>query len=136
MRTEKLEGRNRIAVQLPIAVLIGALGCGGAATPLSPDSSTTATTGYRVSGVVTDDAGSRIPGATVILDHGPNLPDLNPATVRLTTRTASDGSYAFVLAPNQLQPGYDPFAMIRAYTNTNTQQHFANAQSLVREGGS
>jgi hypothetical protein len=125
--------RDATGKTLSIAVLISAFGCGG--SPASPDGGTHAETGFRVSGVVTDDTGARIPGATVILDHGPNLPDLNPATVRLTTRTASDGSYAFVLAPNQLQPGYDPFAMILAYTST-TQQHFANAQSLVREGSS
>jgi hypothetical protein len=137
MRTERLLVQDWIARQLPIAILIGALGCGGAAAPLSPDSSSSAaTTGYSVSGVVTDDFGSLIPNAVVILDHGPNLPDLNAATLRLTTRSGGDGRYQFSIAPGQVRAGAEPFAMIRAYTYTNVQTHSANVQLVAREGTS
>lgn len=140
MRTDKLQRRNWIALQLPIAVLIGALGCGG--TPVAPDSalgptaSSPTVAGYRVSGVVTDDTGTPISNASVILDHGPRLPDLNAGTQRLTTRTSANGSYSLFLRPELVQAGVEPFAMVRAYTFTNVQQHTANIQQVAPEGTS
>jgi len=139
MGTDKLQRRNWLAVQLPIAVLIGALGCGGTPTPLSPDSSTPApTTGYRVSGVVTDDHGATLPNAVVVLDHGPRLPDLNAATQRVTVRTGVDGSYSLFLRPEQVQVGHTPFAIIQAYTLTSRLpgDHFSYAQVLDGQGTS
>src|SRR5688500_17201565 len=133
----KLPGRNWIARQVPGAILIGALGCGGPAAPLPlpGDSSTPgATAGYSVSGVVTDDGGARVANAVVILDHGPRLPDLNPETLQLTTRTSADGRYQFTILPSQVRAGVEPFAMIRAYTYTNVQTHTATTQLLAREG--
>jgi len=126
-----------VSIALSVAALTSALACGGH-NPTSPAASGSqqSTAGYSVSGVITDDGGSLVPNAVVILDHGPNLPDLNPATLRLTTRSGADGRYQFNITPGQVRDGADPFAIIRAYTYTNVQTHSANIQLLAREGTS
>ena len=92
-----------------------AIGCGG--SPAAPDTSQSATaSGYTVSGVVTNDGGAPLAGARVTLDHGDNLPDLNPTTQRVVTSTGPDGRYSLFLRPDQVRSGYSPFAIIRAET--------------------
>ena len=137
MTKEVVRFRGPVSVMLSVAALISALACGGS-NPTSPAASGSqqSTAGYSVSGVVTDDGGSLVPNAVVILDHGPRLPDLNPETLRLTTRTSGDGRYQFNITPGQVRAGVEPFAMIRAYTYTNVQTHTANTQLLAREGTS
>jgi hypothetical protein len=129
--------RGPVSIALSVAALISALACGGG-NPTSPAASASqlSTAGYSVSGVVTDDGGARVPNAVVILDHGPRLPDLNPETLQITTRTTADGRYQFNLTPGQVRAGVEPFAMIRAYTYTNVQTHTATTQVLAREGTS
>jgi hypothetical protein len=78
------------------------------ATPIPP----TAAQSHRLSGLVTDELGIPVPGARVIVDHGPGLPDLNESTTRFTASTAADGRYEVVFAADQAQ-AYTPFAMIR-----------------------
>jgi hypothetical protein len=127
--------RGPVGIVLAVAALTAALACGGN-NPASPAASGSqqSTAGYSVSGVVTDDGGAPVPNAVVILDHGPRLPDLNPETLRLTTRTSAVGRYQFNIAPGQLRAEVEPFAMIRAYTNVQT--HSGNIQLLAREGTS
>ena len=77
-------------------------------TPISP----VVAQSYRLSDVVTDEFRIPISDARVIVDHGPGLPDLDPATTRLTTTTAADGRYEVVFTAEQVKE-YSPFAMIR-----------------------
>jgi hypothetical protein len=105
---------------LPCAFLLVAIvwGCG------SPEASVPASRGdaefdlatYRVSGVVTDEGGSPIPLASVVVDQGPSLATPNAENRWVTASTSHDGRFELVLNTDEWHNGPNRFGLLRAWT--------------------
>ena len=101
---------------LPWALLIVAVwGC------RSPETAVTASTNpesrqttYRVSGVVTDERGSPIRRATVVVDQGPSPTDANAQDRWVTRSTSDDGRFELILNPDRWRAGR-PAGLLRAW---------------------
>ena len=83
MTKEVVRFRGPASIALSVLALISALACGGS-NPKSPTASGSqqSTAGYSVSGVVSDDGGSLVPNAVVVLDHGKKIAEGTPDDVR------------------------------------------------------
>ena len=109
--------------QLAVAMCVALFGaCGSPSAPVPTPLQTTSPAPpesegqtYRVSGTVTDDSGLPISGAQIVVDQGPNLPDLNGETMRVWATTGIAGSYDLVLTGNFVQRRQPVFALIKAW---------------------
>jgi hypothetical protein len=108
---------------LPCALLLvsAVSGCRSpkASATASPRDSESGLANYRVSGVVTDEGGSPIPLASVVVDQGPSLAAANAENRWVTASTSHDGRFELVLNTDQWHNGPNRFGLLRAWTEND-----------------
>ena len=90
----------------------------------TPDASANKTSGgpesgltaYRVSGMVTDESGSPIPLASVVVDQGPSPHDKDAENRWVTASTSHDGRFELMLNAARRHGAPNKFGLLRAWT--------------------